>query len=45
MANSDYFPIELVKKTHIFACIINKTIILLEIIIEAKNDPENAFPN
>jgi hypothetical protein len=30
---------------HIFAYTTNKTIILLEIIIETKDDPENVFPN
>jgi hypothetical protein len=45
MAHIDYFLTELNKKTHVFACTTNKTIMLLEIIIEAKDNPENAFPN
>jgi hypothetical protein len=41
----DHFPTKSNKKTYVFACIINKTIILLETIIKTKDDPENAFPN
>jgi hypothetical protein len=41
----DYFLTESNKKTHFFACTTSKTIILLEIIIEAKDNPENAFLN
>jgi hypothetical protein len=45
MANIDYFPTKSNKKTYIFTCITSKTIILLETIIETKNDPENIFLN
>jgi hypothetical protein len=41
----DYFFIESNKKTYVFAYTTNKVIILLETIIETKNDPKNAFPN
>jgi hypothetical protein len=45
MADADYFPTESNKKTYVFACTTSKTIILLETIIKAKDNPENAFPN
>jgi hypothetical protein len=41
----DYFLTESNKKTYVFICTTNKTIILLETIIEAKNNPEDTFPN
>jgi hypothetical protein len=41
----DYFLIESNKKTYVFACITSKTIILLETIIKAKDNPENVFLN
>jgi hypothetical protein len=39
----NYFPIESDKKTYVFAYTTSKTIILLETIIETKDNPENAF--
>jgi hypothetical protein len=45
MANMDYFLIKSDKKIYVFACTTSKIIILLEIIIKAEDDPENAFPN
>jgi hypothetical protein len=45
MANADHFPTESDKKAYVFACTTSKTIILLEIIIKAKDNPENIFPN
>jgi hypothetical protein len=41
----DYFPTELDKKIYVFAYITSKAIILLETIIETKDDPENIFFN
>jgi hypothetical protein len=41
----DYFPTESNKKTYVFVYITSKTIILLEIIIEVKDGPKNAFLN
>jgi hypothetical protein len=45
MANTDCFPIESNKKTYIFAYTTSKTIILLETIIEAEDNPKNMFLN
>jgi hypothetical protein len=41
----DYFLIKSNKKTYVFACITSKTIILLETIIETKDNPKNTFLN
>jgi hypothetical protein len=45
MANANYFPTESDKKTYIFVCTTSNTIMLLETIIEAENNPKNVFPN
>jgi hypothetical protein len=41
----DYFPIESNKKIYVFVYTTSKTIILLETIIETKDDPEDVFFN
>jgi hypothetical protein len=43
--NADYFLTESDKKTYIFACTTSKAIILLETIIKAEDNPEDAFLN